>query len=270
MPRLSERKLQEMLSQIKIHDNEDKDLTIKQAFIDYMTKKVSYRNLSKMYDIPIASLYNYFKKLRSFLGLGPEPQPKSRGRPSMRKQLAAQAVLTGIAKPQQFQQYIGNLTEIIGDYETAAQVFDEVQKLLATTLTQETAQRILNFLNIGRTVASAYWRHAHAAGKPIDQFVSEAMSWYMYKPYLLQEIRSLLDTLISIINYQQELINYYAARSTPMIKYEIDANIALELLDRALLMRILGIPMPKKLPVVFKTYLDRQFYEKLNEVNNFG
>ena len=122
-------------------------------------------------------------------------------------------------------------------------------------------------LTLGKTVHNiAYYyaskdpRYADAlrnnAQATIVGFVEDAFAFYVAWQDVMQRLSNLIVRLYSVIDRYERIIQAMLPKLYPSIKYEVESKLALELIDRMILARLLGIKMEKKLPKVAFAWVD--------------
>ena len=147
---------------------------------------------------------------------------------------------------------------------------------ISSDVSNDAVQRAKVYYTIGKMVfekllTDAFPRHPELVEmvkknkatiiQAIIKYLDEALEYYEKKDELISTTRQIIEELVDIINRQDRLINILWRYASPYIKFEVETKLLLDVLDRVLLARALGISLPKQLPKILKSYSDKKFLE---------
>ncbi len=141
----------------------------------------------------------------------------------------------------------------------------QLMRKVSSTLATEAIKIHDQIYDVGRYVYIKYSRDAYGKGMTVYEYIENAVSLYSEWPELKQKIYETISKLLRIIELQRRIIEYLAPRASPMIRYEIATKFALELLDRQLLLKLIGVKTPSKVLREIFEEMDRRMIDELGE-----
>lgn len=142
--------------------------------------------------------------------------------------------------------------EVANDATARAKLFYELGKQVFSELILEGFRKDPRLVELAKHIGIV---------QAAMEYVKRAINAYAKLDRVLEESRSLIQELVDIINRQNNLIEILWRKASPFIKFEVESKLLLELLDRMLLARALGIKFPRNLPKLLKSYADQKFIE---------
>ncbi len=132
------------------------------------------------------------------------------------------------------------------------------------------------FLDLGKNVHNLAYYYAskdpryaealrHHPRETVISFVEDAFAFYVAWQEIMQRLSNLVARLYSVIERYESIIQSLLPKLYPSIKYEVQAKLALTLIDRLILARLLGIKISKKLPKVAFAWVDALGKEVVRE-----
>jgi len=146
----------------------------------------------------------------------------------------------------------------------------QVTKKVASDIASDALKIYQQIYEIGKYVYRMYSTTAYNKGVSVYEFVDNAVRLYLNWELIREKIYSVINRLIAIIEKQRKIISFLAPRASPMIRYEVAAHLALELLDRKLLLKLLGVKTPSKQLEKILSELDRELVMKLEQLEELG
>lgn len=152
-----------------------------------------------------------------------------------------------------------------------------VDREITLSITREATERVRAMLAVGKAVTETLLtdvvsRDPRLAkmlkedpSTAILRYVQEAIDLYIKWPDIKAQIDYIVSKYESIIRKLYNFIRYLLPRATPFVRYEVEMKLALDLIERMIIMRILGIKLPTKLPQIIKYYSDIKFLEALEK-----
>lgn len=226
-------------------------------------------DLIKLYNL-YASGQMSIKKIAEYLGLD---YNKLRRRINQIKEafLAEKLAMSGMSAPhprsrrvkapeQPMPKYLPNLM---------------VEREIASNIVSEATDKVKTYIAVGKMVTESLLteviKYDHRLAEMLKKdpslailrYVQEMVDLYTKWPYIRSEIDFIISRYESLIRKLYNLVKYLLPRASPFIRYEVEVKLALDLIDRLLLMKILGIKLPSKLPQLLRYYSDIRFLEAL-------
>jgi len=115
---------------------------------------------------------------------------------------------------------------------------DAVKATLADAVAEEASKRTSQYLEIGKIVASAYWKWAQAQGIPIEEAVKHDIGKIVSEAL---DKSIMYDKLVKRLQRLEEEVAFYRARLDPILRLERGCELLVKFLEFAVLADALGI-----------------------------
>lgn len=154
----------------------------------------------------------------------------------------------------------------------------QILRMVGDELTKEASQRMKLYFTLGRLVVSTFFKYAAADPKyaqnihvkPLEtmiQYIADSINARLELMKLKDQIAMVIDYLLDIIERQRQIIDYLLPRVTPAIKFEVEARMALELIEMAIMARLLGIRLDTgKLSPILRKSLEIAYRRNMTHV----
>jgi len=163
-----------------------------------------------------------------------------------------------------------------GAAKAARQKMDEVvQKIYATTIAEASTMHDY-FYQLGREIHTLAYYYAakdprYSEALKIDprgtirRFLEDTMSFYIAWQDIIADMKMTIDRLMYIISKYDSLVRTLLQFTLPAVRYKMEAQYALILIDRMILAKLLGAKIPKNVAKAGFSLLKEIEDEILNE-----
>jgi len=145
-----------------------------------------------------------------------------------------------------------------------------VQNVMAEVTGRVVSEAVMSldyFVSLGKTVHNLAYYYASKDPRysetlktnpkeAVVAFLEDSMAFYVAWQDIMGRISSMISRLYSVIERYESVIQSLLPKLYPSIKYEAETKLALTLIDRMILARLLGIKIGKKLPKVAFAWVD--------------
>lgn len=104
----------------------------------------------------------------------------------------------------------------------------------------------------------------------VMRFIEDAFAFYEAYEEIMARLGSIIQRLYYMIERYDSLIRKLLPRLYPSIRYEMEAKLALTIIDRMILARLLGIKLPRSIPKVaflwMQTIGDKYLHKELEKL----